>query len=820
MPRKLLEITATVARELQRFGDAPPYKLVMEGTMDTMPANDGANGDGHSNGNGRSSRIKLVGKSEGGEWGETPMAERGLNNRLEPYEHGSYRFYGEWRNYRNRHTNRDEKQFHWQTFVPAKPHSRAGVVAYLEQAPNIGRILAGRLFDRFGGKAVDILADQPEVASAAVDRLSDEAAAEASVWLKREESLRDCTIELVELLEGRGFPKVTVKAAVKEFGNRAADIIKANPYTVMRFRGCGFKRADALYLDLGHPAGKLKRQALCAWHHVARGGEGDTWLYRRAVEVGLAGAIAGADVKVDQAIELATRSGMLAVQWTAGADGPMDWDGTHCWIAEGKKARNEAKLAGYVVEALEDQIAWPDIESLRDKISPHQFEKLSVALSTPLGVLSGGPGCGKTYVAAKLVEMLGEIFGLSQIAAACPTGKASVRLTEAMQGYGVSLVARTIHSLLKVESGGDDGWSFAFNRANPLPFKVLIIDEASMIDTDLAASLFAARARGTLVLIIGDTGQLPPVGHGAPLRDMLAAGVPHGELTEIHRNEGGIVQACKDIHEGRPFKCEGNLGLAHASDAKSQKDEMLDAISTRARAFGVDPVWGVQVLCAVNKKSEVSRRDLNHLLQMHLNPNPVVAGSPFRLRDKVICTKNSWLPLVEVAGKTADGRVTLVDNDENLTVNDKNQVYVANGELGEVIKVEPNYLHVQLTAPRRLVVVPRGKQQFNNGDAAGDEDGNVEESSNTGCDWDLGYAISVHKAQGSEVDVAIVMIDESGGAKRVCSREWLRTAISRAKRNCILIGKLSVAQGFCRRTAIDKRRTFLAEKIKEGMVKL
>lgn len=458
---------------------------------------------------------------------------------------------------------------------------------------------------------------------------------------------------------------------------------------------------------------------------------------------------------------------------------------------------------------------WPILTI--DPLSEHQVEQLRRATTRNLGILGGSPGTGKTFTAAQLIAALAEVVGINQIAAAAPTGKAAVRLTEAMQSYGIGLVARTIHSLLKVESSGDDGWSFAFNRSNPLPFKVIVVDEASMIDTDLAASLFAARARGTLMLVIGDVNQLPPVGHGAPLRDMIAAGVPYGELKEIRRNEGGIVQACADIRDGKAFKCEGNLRLIGACDPKSQREVMLAVVEESARQFGVDPVWGVQVLCAVNRKSELSRRELNKLLQLHLNPNPVVGGSPFRLRDKVVNTKNGWFPLVEVAGKTEDGRVKLVDNDDNLTVNANNQVYVANGELGEVVKVEPNYFNVQLTAPRRLVVVPRGKQQFNNDDAAGDEDGNVEESTNTGCDWELAYGLSVHKSQGSEFPVVIYMVDDSGGAKRVCTREHLYTGISRAKQCCVLIGKLSVAQGFCRRTAIDKRRTFLAQKIREGM---
>jgi hypothetical protein len=207
---------------------------------------------------------------------------------------------------------------------------------------------------------------------------------------------------------------------------------------------------------------------------------------------------------------------------------------------------------------------------------------------------------------------------------------------------------------------------------------------------------------------------------------------------------------------------------------------------------------------------------LNRLLQNHLNPNEAVKGSPFRLKDKVINTRNGWYPLVEV--ERHNGKVQIIDNDENLTLNADGKVYCANGELAEVVKVEANYFHVRLSAPKRLIIVPRGPAE-----ATDSEDGEAEtedKTTGTGCDWELGYAISTHRSQGSEWPVVIVMIDDSGAAKRVCSREHLYTSISRAKQCCVLVGKLGVAQGFCRRTAIDKRKTMLVHRIKESLSSL
>lgn len=448
-------------------------------------------------------------------------------------------------------------------------------------------------------------------------------------------------------------------------------------------------------------------------------------------------------------------------------------------------------------------MSWPSVSSL-GSISEHQAERLSLAMRGNLGILGGGPGCGKTYVAGAVIKQLSKKLSLEQIAACAPTGKAAVRLTESLASYKIGLRAVTIHSLLKVQSGEDGGgWSFQHNQTDPLPYQFIVVDESSMIDTDLGASFFAARAKGCKVLMLGDVGQLPPVGHGAPLRDMIAAGVPYGELTEIRRNSGAIVEACAAIREGKAFQPGGNLQHIAASTADDQKGHMLDAIKRTAKQLDVHPVWGVQVLCAVNKNSQLSRKELNKMLQSHLNPNKEVRGCPFRLADKIVNTKNGWFPLVP----KSQGEPQKQETDEEMQVNAEGKVYVANGELGEVVRVEPNFLHVLLTTPRRLIVVPRGAY-----DESGDTSDEDEGATGTGCNWDLGYALSVHKAQGSEFPAVVVMIDD----QRICTREWIYTAISRAKQLCILIGSLSVAYGFCRRTAIDKRKTFLAERIREA----
>jgi exodeoxyribonuclease V alpha subunit len=323
-----------------------------------------------------------------------------------------------------------------------------------------------------------------------------------------------------------------------------------------------------------------------------------------------------------------------------------------------------------------------------------------------------------------------------------------------------------------------------------------------MVDTDLFASLLRALPSGAHLLLVGDVNQLPPVGHGAPLRDMIAAGVPAGELTKIERNWGTIVQACADIRDGKKWQTVNelepdaglNLKLIPAANGSAAVEKIVSTILKIRNAKLYDPIWGVQVIVAVNKKSELSRRDLNKRLQGELNPAGQRAGSnPFRVGDKIVCLKNSLVPICDDAPP-----------EYNRDALDS-KVFVANGEQARVVSVSDKLTTVSLDSPKRLVKIPRGASNGEHEDAAA--------STDTGCQWDLAYAISCHKSQGSEWPCVIVALDEYPGARRICSREWIYTAISRAKSVCLLVGKRNVADGMCVTRSITKRKTFLKELI-------
>lgn len=707
----------------------------------------------------------------------------------------SYRFYGTWQTH-----ERHGRQFVARTFVRVQPHGQAGVLRYLTTTcagHGVGHATARALWDKFQGDAVRILREEPDVAAAAVGmpHFTDEKAAAASAVLREESAIEAVSIDLIDLLGGRGFPRDTGKKTVQEWGNRAAVLIRRNPYLLMRFRGCGFARTDQLYLDQGGRPDALKRQALCAWYALARESEGHTWFRPEQVEAGLRARVAGATVQPVSAVVLARRAKILSTR--RDAEGRL-------WVAEHRKSDNERTVAEAVRAMLAAPCQWPEVEGI--DASPHQRTQADTALAASIGILTGSPGTGKTYTAARLIGRVLDLCGSDSLAVCAPTGKAAVKIAEALESYGIQKQATTIHRLLGVASRtAGEGWGFTHDEANPLDKKWVVVDEASMIDTDLAASLLRACATGTHVLLVGDVNQLPPVGHGAPLRDLIVAGVPVGDLREIRRNSGAIVQACADIRDGKRWQtCDtldpdagANLKLLPASDGPAAVERIVEAVKRIRDGRLFDAVWETQVIVAVNKKSALSRRDLNARLQAELNPAGARAGSnPFRAGDKIVCLKNSLMPVADDAPPDAN-RDTL-----------DGKVFVANGEQARVVQVADKLTTAALDAPSRLVKIPRGTDKDDSGD-----DDEAAASAATGCQWDLAYAISCHKAQGSEWPCVIVALDEYPGARRICTREWLYTAISRAKHVCLLVGKRGIADGMCVSRAITKRKTFLKELI-------
>lgn len=420
-------------------------------------------------------------------------------------------------------------------------------------------------------------------------------------------------------------------------------------------------------------------------------------------------------------------------------------------------------------------------------LTPHQQEHVDLISDKSLSILGGGGGTGKTFVAANMIRDAIDTYGDHNICVGAPTGKAAVRITEAMGDHGIPIKARTWHSHLRVAANDAGGWSFEHNENNPMPFRYFLSDESSMLDAAIMASVMRAIPRGAQFVLVGDEHQLPPVGKGAPMRDMIASQkVPFGELTEIRRNSGRIVKVGHQIRsqhgwspsESVDLESGENLLVINAPSPQEQIDKMLKSCAA-IMEYSLDPVWDVQVIVPVNEKSQLGRKKLNEVLQSSLNENPSISGIRFRVNDKVVNTKNAMFDTLSgYEGEKLHGRF---DRDGNL--------YVANGEQGKVVGIHGKTIHVYMPTADKVVVSP----------IAGS--------------FDLAYAISCHKSQGSQWPVAIVMLDEYPGAVRLCDRSWIYTAISRAEKLCLLVGQKQTADAMCRKSLMQKRKTFLREMI-------
>ncbi|MDE2102277.1 MAG: AAA family ATPase [Patescibacteria group bacterium] len=703
-------------------------------------------------------------------------------------------------------------QFAFSTFCLAEPATRQGTIRYLVKlAPNVGEVTACKLWDTFGPEAVATLRTNPQ-AVADANILTLDQATKAAAVLAKESGLEQTKIDLFGLFDRRGFPGNLIEACISRWGARAGQRIRKNPFGMLvgrpRLPGCGFKRIDKLYLDLGGKSTALKRQMLAGWNALREDSSGNTWLPQGVFRQAITRAVGDDEARHADALELGIRSKWLATY--------KDEEG-QVWVAEAGKAKNERRIAEKVKElraAVGAAPKWLNAysEIVPGVLSPHQLDRLKVSLSSSIGILAGTPGTGKTFTAAQVVKYLACRFGLDSIAVCAPTGKAAVRCTSAMLSYAIDLEAITIHRLLKTGRNGHDGggWQFEVNESNPLGKRFVIIDEASMCDADITAALLSACAPGTHLLFVGDPYQLPPVGHGAPLRDMIAAGIPCGELTEIRRNSGMIVEACRDIKNGRPFATTETIDVPNGKNLKclsgdTPEDQIaaLTAVLNKIAASGkFSPVWDCQVLATVNDKSKISRRALNSALQPLLNPaGESIPPNPFRIGDKIICTRNSGMPLMALMagkpGNTVDSYMPLVGRNE----------FVANGEIGNVMAVGPKLTIARFDPPNRLIKIVMGKPKESDGE------GEEADSSTAGtvCDFELAYAITTHKSQGSEWPVVIVMIDDSPGARRVCSREHIYTAVSRGKTLTVLIGKMPALEMMAQKVSLDKRKTFLKE---------
>jgi len=377
-------------------------------------------------------------------------------------------------------------------------------------------------------------------------------------------------------------------------------------------------------------------------------------------------------------------------------------------------------------------------------------------------------------------------LGLS-VGAVAPTGKAAVRISEAMLEREIYLQACTIHTALQPTRTGYDnmGWTFRHCESDPLPFDFLLCDETSMVDLELMSKLLGAVQRGSQVLLVGDPHQLPPVGGGKPFCDLINAGVPHGHLEEIWRFAGRIAYVCQQIRDGGKWEpsekadlhAQSPENMRHVECHSTQVIQTLLGLIPKLKNYGFNSPDQIQVICPCNSSGSLSRENLNKALQQYWNSEGrLVERNRFRIGDKVMITKNGFYP---------EGYFTRNQSGS--------EHYIANGEIGSVVMNDPDWTEADFQG-RTIRIKNKSDQPLVSA-----------------------FCITGHKSQGSQWPCVITIADGSGAADRVCSRAWWYTTISRAASLSVTIGQRAAIDKQCSNVALEHRKTFLTERVQEWL---
>ena len=694
------------------------------------------------------------------------------------------------------------RQFKHTSVTLAAPVTADGLKAYLKKTcDGIGPAIAQRLHDAFGEKAVETLRTDPSSAAATVKGLSITVAEAAADELNKCHALEAVNIQLSSLLDGYGFRSNVYNDVIERWGVDAARRIRSNPFCLLtkHIPSVGFRRVDKLFCDLyADQPDKInspKRLAIAAWWTLRSDASGHTWYSINKIDQSLR-ELGAKDFNVKHIIDILKRAKWVAVREF----------NEQLYVTDIDRARCERNVANMIADHLRAPIE-PYNFSEYGNLTIHQIESANRVLSTPIGILCGTPGTGKTFTLSRIVRDM--LNNRMNVAVAAPTGKAAVRCTSAMEACGVDSIATTIHTLLAPRFLNGK-MQFTYNAENPLPYDVVIIDESSMLDTQLFRSLLAAMHPTMRLILVGDPYQLPPVGWGQPMNDLIKQGKAGiGELTEVHRNSGAIVLGCQAIKSGNvpkfaeryiPGDPTTNLVIIPAV----QEEAILSRLVLGIRKFverGIK-LSDIQVIVPTNAGGKLGRHNINSMLQREFNPNGFqVDGNRFRVEDKAIILKNRLVPGVQ-------GNYSPEDIDE------WGEVYVANGDVGTVVKVTGRNTFIKVVHPSRLIRVGPAAVKEEKDEKKKDRLAEPHRDNDGDVDFDLAYGITCHKSQGSGYPYVFVVLDPSYGAMSVASRQWLYTATSRAEQLAVWVGDVKTAKQMIGKIA-NYRLSFLISDINE-----
>ncbi|GGU87135.1 ATP-dependent RecD-like DNA helicase [Streptomyces litmocidini] len=665
------------------------------------------------------------------------------------------------------------KQFTVDNYTTVLPATIQGIRRYLGSGliKGIGPVFADRITQHFGLDTLDILEEAParliEVPGLGPKRTKNITAA----W-EEQKAIK----EVMVFLQGVGVSTSIAVRIYKKYGDASISVVRNQPYRLAAdVWGIGFLTADRIAQAVGIPHDSPDRVKAGLQYALSQSSDqGHCFLPEERL---IADAVKLLQVDTGLVIEclgeLAEDPEGVVREVVPGPEGtPV----TAVYLIPFHRA--ELSLAGQLRRLLrteEDRmpafrdVAWDKaLAWLADRtgasLAPEQEEAVRLALTRKVAVLTGGPGCGKSFTVRSIVELARA--KRAKVVLAAPTGRAAKRLAEL-----TGAEASTVHRLLELKPGGDA----AYDRDRPLDADLIVVDEASMLDLLLANKLVKAVAPGAHLLLVGDVDQLPSVGAGEVLGDLLSPGspVPAVRLTRIFRQaqQSGVVVNAHRINSGTPPQTQGlpDFFLFAEEETEDAARVAVDVAARRIPAkFGLDPRRDVQVLAPMHR-GPAGAGALNGLLQQAITParpdlpEKRFGGRVFRVGDKVTQIRNNY-------EKGANG--------------------VFNGTVGVVTALD--------AVEQRLTVRT-------------DEDEEVPYDFDELDELAHAYAVTIHRSQGSEYPAVVIPVTMS--AWMMLQRNLLYTAVTRARKLVVLVGSRRAIAQAVRTVSAGRRFTALAHRL-------